>query len=82
MTHGGIANDCGVEITYVNAEDLETGGVSEELKSADAVLVPGAFGKRGGEGKILAVQYAREQGVTYLGICIGLPDGSGGVCSQ
>ncbi|MCC6220395.1 MAG: CTP synthase [Deltaproteobacteria bacterium] len=72
LTHGGIANDCGVAIEYVDAEDIEQNGISEKLRNADAVLVPGGFGKRGSEGKIAAVNYARTQGVPYLGICLGL----------
>lgn len=72
LTHGGVANDCAVKIVYVDAEVIEGGTIPQELKDADAVLVPGGFGRRGSEGKIKAVQYARENKVPYLGICLGL----------
>ncbi len=72
LTHGGVSNDCAVRIVYVDAEEIEQHGVTEELKNCDAVLVPGGFGKRGGEGKVLAVQYARENNVPFFGICLGL----------
>ncbi len=72
LAHGGIANDCGVTITYIDAEEIENSGIPESLQQADAVLVPGGFGKRGSEGKIKAVEYARKEKVPYLGICLGL----------
>ncbi|MBL7662150.1 CTP synthase [bacterium] len=72
ITHGGLANDCVVDIHYVDSEEIEAHGLPDELKNADAILVPGGFGKRGSEGKILAINYARTQGIPYLGICLGL----------
>lgn len=72
LTHGGVASDLGVRIVYIDAEAIEKNGIPPELAQADAVLVPGGFGKRGSEGKIRAIQYARENGVPYLGICLGL----------
>ncbi len=72
VTHGGVKNKCGVEISYVDSEKMETGEIPPELESAHAVLVLPGFGKRGGEGKILAIQYAREKGIPFLGICLGL----------
>ncbi|MCB0325376.1 MAG: CTP synthase [Bdellovibrionales bacterium] len=72
LIHGGVANECGVEITYIDSEAIEKSGLPEELLSADAVLVPGGFGKRGGEGKVEAIRYARENEVPFLGICLGL----------
>jgi CTP synthase len=72
VTHGGVKNKCGVEISYVDSEKMETGKIPSELSEAHAVLVLPGFGKRGGEGKILAIQYAREQGIPFLGICLGL----------
>ncbi len=72
LTHGGVANDCAVRIEYIDAEEIESKGIPEALTQADAILVPGGFGRRGGEGKIRAVQYARESQVPYLGICLGL----------
>jgi CTP synthase len=72
VIHGGIANDCGVEIVKVDAEDIERSGASAILKGLGGVLVPGGFGERGIEGKIQAAQYARENKVPYLGLCLGM----------
>lgn len=72
LIHGGVANECGVNISYIDSEVIEQKGVLEDLKTADAVLVPGGFGKRGSEGKIAAIRYAREENVPFLGICLGL----------
>ncbi|NKB97528.1 MAG: CTP synthase [Pseudomonadales bacterium] len=71
ITHAGIQTRTAIEIDYIDAEDLEQQGV-DLLKSANAILVPGGFGKRGFEGKIMAARYARENKVPYLGICYGL----------
>jgi CTP synthase len=71
LKHGGLKNRLTVNIKYVDSQDLETRG-SEMLKDLDAILVPGGFGDRGIEGKILAAQYARENNVPYLGICLGM----------
>ena len=59
ITHAGIANDCAVRVQRIDAEDLETEG-TDILKSLDGILIPGGFGDRGIEGKILAAQFARE----------------------
>lgn len=72
LTHGGIANDCGVKIEYIDSEEIEKSGIPDVLRQADGILVPGGFGKRGSEGKIKAVQYARENNIPFLGICLGL----------
>ena len=72
VLHAGIANGVKVNIFPVEAEDLETGNVAEILGKADAILVPGGFGQRGVEGKIVAARYARENGVPYLGLCLGM----------
>jgi CTP synthase len=72
ITHGGIANDCGVEIEKVEAEAIEKFGAEKMLKGLGGILVPGGFGERGIEGKIEAARYAREQGVPYLGLCLGM----------
>ncbi|MFP6600652.1 MAG: CTP synthase [Deltaproteobacteria bacterium] len=72
LIHGGIANECAVEISHIDSEQIEASGVPVEVKSADAVLVPMGFGPRGTEGKIEAVRYARENGVPFLGICFGM----------
>ena len=71
LTHGGIANDCKVNIRYVDSEDLEK-DVSRHLTDVDGILVPGGFGSRGIEGKINAVTYARENKIPYFGICLGM----------
>jgi CTP synthase len=72
FTHAGVANDVHVNLRWVDAEKIEEDGPEKWLESADGVLVPGGFGERGTEGKINAVRYARENGVPYLGICLGL----------
>ncbi|NLZ42672.1 MAG: CTP synthase [Comamonadaceae bacterium] len=71
LRHAGIHNHARVEIGYVDAETLDAGN-AEVLAAYDAILVPGGFGKRGIEGKIVAARYAREHGVPYLGICLGM----------
>ena len=71
LVHAGIHTGTKVEIRYVDSEEIESAGPGR-LEGADAVLVPGGFGKRGIEGKIRAVRYARENGVPYLGICLGM----------
>jgi len=72
ISHGGIANDCGVEIQRVDSEDIERDGVEKHLKGLGGILVPGGFGERGIEGKIQAARYARENQVPYLGLCLGM----------
>ena len=71
LLHGGIANDCKVEIKHIDSEELEKTGVSS-LSQYDGILVAPGFGARGTEGKIAAVRYAREQKVPYFGICFGM----------
>jgi CTP synthase len=71
LTHAGIHARSRVDIHYVDSEAVERDGV-DCLKSMDAILVPGGFGKRGVEGKIRAIRYARENKVPYLGICLGM----------
>jgi CTP synthase len=71
LIHAGVRTRTRVNIRYIESEHLESAGASL-LESADAILVPGGFGDRGFEGKILAARYARENGIPYLGICLGL----------
>ena len=71
LIHAGIHTDSKVQIHYVDSEAVEREGVGC-LAGMDAVLVPGGFGKRGVEGKIAAIRHARESGVPYLGICLGM----------
>ncbi|WP_416306075.1 CTP synthase [Neptunicella sp. SCSIO 80796] len=71
LKHAGLKNRVAVNIKYIDSQDLESKG-SQLLEGLDAILVPGGFGERGIEGKILAAQYAREKQVPYLGICLGM----------
>jgi CTP synthase len=71
LLHGGIHTRTRVNIHYVEAQDIEREGV-DCLKSMDGIVVPGGFGDRGIEGKIEAVRFARESGIPYLGICLGM----------
>ncbi len=72
MAHGGIANSARVKIRRVDAEEVEARGAERLLRGVDGILVPGGFGSRGVDGKILAARYARKEGVPYLGICLGM----------
>ena len=71
LGHGGAAHRYNVEIIKIAAENIENGDVSQ-LESVSGILVPGGFGHRGNEGKIKAIQYAREKGVPFFGICLGM----------
>ena len=71
LVHAGIYTKSKVKINYVDSEEIEKNGC-DVLKAMDAVLVPGGFGRRGTEGKIAAIRYARENKVPYLGICLGM----------
>ncbi|MFL9610393.1 CTP synthase [Methylobacillus sp. Pita2] len=71
LIHAGIHNESKVNIHYIDSEDVEKQGTGE-LEKMDAILVPGGFGKRGTEGKIAAIRYARESKTPYLGICLGM----------
>ena len=71
LTHAGIQTRARVNINYVDSEQIEAAG-TQCLAGADAILVPGGFGERGIEGKIRAVQFARENDIPYLGICLGM----------
>ena len=72
LVHGGIANDAKVNLRYVDSEQVDKEGPEQVLQGANGILVPGGFGTRGIEGKIKAVQYAREKKVPYFGICLGM----------
>lgn len=72
LIHGGIANDTKLRIKKIEAEDIIKQGADECLKGVQGILVPGGFGHRGIEGKIKAVQYARENNIPFLGICLGM----------
>lgn len=70
--HGGVANDCGVEIEKIESEEIERFGPEKVLKGLGGVLVPGGFGERGVEGKVMAARYCREHKLPYLGLCLGM----------
>ncbi len=78
LHHSGFANDCKVNVVYVDSEAIEKGSVESCILAAlggitpDAILIPGGFGVRGSEGKIEAARYAREKKIPYFGICLGL----------
>ncbi|MBI3753554.1 MAG: CTP synthase [Deltaproteobacteria bacterium] len=72
LVHGGFANDAGVNLIYIDSEEVEKSGPAALLKNVDGVLVPGGFGSRGIEGKIAAIQYAREKKIPFFGICLGM----------
>lgn len=71
LSHAGIGSRCKVNIRYIDSEELEQQGL-QLLDDVDGILVPGGFGNRGVEGKISAVRHARENGIPYLGICLGM----------
>ncbi len=72
LAHGGFANECRVELAFVDSEKIVSDGLPDALTSADGVLVPMGFGPRGTEGKIEAVRYAREVKLPFFGICFGM----------
>ena len=71
LVHAGIKNRIKVKVRYIDSENLERSGV-DGLKGVDAILVPGGFGERGIEGKVLSARFARENKIPYLGICLGM----------
>jgi CTP synthase len=72
LKHAGIHHGCGIRVTWIDAEGMSLEEAEAELEGVDGVLVPGGFGSRGWEGKILACRVARERGIPYLGICLGM----------
>jgi len=72
LKHGGIANKAEVEIRWVDSEELTPENIEEYLHDVDGILVPGGFGSRGIEGKVLAITYAREKKIPFLGLCLGM----------
>ncbi len=72
LVHGGLANGTKVNLEYISAECLESKNVASLLDGCDGILVPGGFGKRGVEGKIKAINYARKKKVPFFGICLGM----------
>ena len=72
LKHAAAANECQVDIHWVEAEKIEEDGAQKHLSGVVGILIPGGFGNRGIEGKILAAQYARENNIPYLGLCLGM----------
>jgi CTP synthase len=72
LAHGGIANECNVDLDFIDSEQIDQAALPDVLMRADAVLVPMGFGPRGSEGKIAAVRHAREEKVPFFGICFGM----------
>ncbi|MFL2706215.1 MAG: CTP synthase [Gammaproteobacteria bacterium] len=72
LVHGGIQHELKIQIKYIDSETVEPKNVKKVLKDVDAILVPGGFGTRGIEGMITSAEYARESGIPYLGICLGM----------
>ena len=72
VKHGGVANDTGVQVRWVDSEDLTEDNVADKIGDADAIIVAGGFGARGVDGKVAAIKHARENKVPFLGICFGL----------
>jgi CTP synthase len=72
LFHGGLPNNCRVDLVFLDSETIEGDNCSVQLSEVDGILVPGGFGSRGIEGKICAARYARENGVPYFGICLGM----------
>jgi CTP synthase len=72
LIHGGIGNDCGVNLKYIDSESLERHGIGDVFDDVAGILVPGGFGERGSEGKTAAIRYARENKIPFFGICLGM----------
>lgn len=72
LVHGGIAVNSEVKLNWVNAEDIEQYGAEKFLKDVSGIVVPGGFGIRGVDGKVQAIQYARQQKIPFLGLCLGM----------
>jgi CTP synthase len=72
LVHGAMHNDCKLDLEYIDSEQIEREGVEKLLSHLDAVLVPGGFGDRGTEGKISAIEYARQNRIPFFGICLGM----------
>ncbi|HHH29540.1 MAG TPA: CTP synthase, partial [Polyangiaceae bacterium] len=72
LVHGGLPSDVVIDIEYVDSEDLTAANVEAKLGTMDGLLVPGGFGGRGTEGKVEAIRFAREEGLPFLGICLGM----------
>ncbi len=72
LVHGGIENNAKVNIKFIDSDTLNEDNIASNLSDVDSILVPGGFGERGIEGKIIAIKYARENSIPFLGICLGM----------
>ena len=72
LSHGGIFNDVKVSLKWIESEELDKNNIAQKLSSCNGILVPGGFGERGSEGKIMAINYARMNNIPYFGICFGM----------
>ncbi len=72
LAHGGVAHEAKVELRYLDSEELDASNVAAALAGCEAVLIPGGFGSRGTDGKVAAIRYARESGLPFFGICLGM----------
>ena len=72
LVHGGLPNDAGVNVRLIESEELERGSPEQFLSEVDGILIPGGFGTRGIEGKVTTIRYAREKGIPFLGLCLGM----------
>ncbi len=72
LVHGGLAHRSRVNLRYIDSEELEAGDIAQHLAGCDGILVPGGFGHRGVEGKVRAIRHAREKGIPFFGICLGM----------
>src|SRR6201999_2857304 len=72
LVHGALAHNLKLRVTWIEAEGLETENFESQLEGFDGILVPGGFGKRGIEGMLNAIRYARENQIPYFGICLGM----------
>jgi CTP synthase len=72
LVHGGLDHETRVNIRWIESEDLERVGAEQMLRDADGILIPGGFGARGIEGKIHTIRYARERGIPFFGLCLGM----------
>jgi len=72
LVHGGVDHETRVNINWIESEDIERRGAEQTLREADGILIPGGFGVRGIEGKIQTIRFSREQGIPFLGLCLGM----------
>jgi CTP synthase len=72
LIHGGICNDCKVHLRFIDSEEIEREGITDQFDGVGGILVPGGFGKRGIEGMIQTISYARTHAIPYFGICLGM----------